>query len=281
MRSDPTVRVYGSAAEFLADLEPWLLQKEDHHNPIVSVAQLLTSGQPHPFRDPIYLASLKDGDTIVGCALAAAPDGLELTELPAGVSPAFVATMADARPDLSWVAGCKTAALDFARAWTQRQGGSWQLRHNYVLFRLDEVVAPRAAPGRLRAGEDGDWPWLEDWAVAYGQAINSVVDVIGFFQRRLRRRELHVWDHDGPKSVVSVSGNTPRGVRLSAVYTPEPFRGRGYASNAVAAVSQNALDTGADFCLLFAEPEPAVPARIYRAVGYRPIRTHLMIELVR
>jgi uncharacterized protein len=118
-------------------------------------------------------------------------------------------------------------------------------------------------------------------AMDYGAAINAVVDVIGFFQRRLSRRELHVWDHDGPKSVVSVSGNTPRGVRLSAVYTPEPFRGRGYASNAVARVSQNALDAGAEFCVLFAEPEPAAPARTYRGVGYRPIRSHLIVDLVR
>jgi GNAT superfamily N-acetyltransferase len=275
-----TVRVYRDAAEYLADVEPWLLGKEDHYNPTVSVAQLLTTGE-HPFRDPIYLASVKDGDAIVGCALAATPDGLELTEMPAGVASLLVASMSGVRPDLPVVGGPQVAALEFARAWTQRHGGAWQIRYNWMLFRLDTVLPPRAAPGRLRAAEESDWPLLSLWAPAYTRETNAYVDVTGFFQRRLRRRELYVWDHDGPKSVVSVSGNTPRGVRLSAVYTPEAARGRGYASNAVAAVSGQALAAGADFCVLFADRDPSQPSRIYRAIGYRPIRDHLVIDLVR
>jgi uncharacterized protein len=275
-----TIRLYRDAAEFLADVEPWLLRGEDHHNPIVSVAQSLVSGQ-HPFRDPIYLASVKDGATIVGCAVAAAPDGLELTELSADVASSLAASVAEMRPDLPVVGGPQPAALEFARSWTQRYGGAWQIRYNWMLFRIDTVEAPRAAPGRLRAAEDSDWPLLSLWAPAYTKETNAYVDVTGFFQRRLRRRELYVWDHDGPKSVVSVSGNTPRGVRLSAVYTPDAFRGRGYASNAVAAVSRQALASGADFCVLFADRDPSQPARIYRAIGYRPIRDHLVVDLVR
>jgi uncharacterized protein len=275
-----TIRVYRDAADYLGDVEPWLMQKEDHHNPIVSVAQLLTTGE-HPFRDPIYLASAKDGDAIIGCALAATPDGLELTALPIGIASSFVASVAEARPDLSIVGGPRGPALEFARSWTQRHGGAWQIRYNWMLFRLDTVEQPRDAAGRLRAAEESDWPLLSVWASAYSEATNAHVDVAGFFQRRLRRRELFVWDHDGPKSVVSVSGNTPRGVRVSAVFTPEPFRGRGYASNVVAGASRNALAAGADFCVLFADREPSAPSRIYRAIGYRPIRDHLVIDLVR
>ncbi len=280
MRPNHTIRVYRDAPDYLADLGPWLLHQEDHHNPIVSVARLLTTRE-HPFRHPIYLASAKDGDEIIGCALAAAPDGLELTALPAGVASSFVASVAEARPDLPVVGGPRLAALEFARSWVQRHGGAWQIRYDWMLFRVDAVEQPRSVPGRLRPAEESDWPLLKHWAPAYSQATNAHVDVTGFFQRRLRRRELFVWDHDGPKSVVAVSGNTPRGVRLNAVFTPEPFRGRGYASNVVASASRNALDAGAAFCVLFADREPSAPSRIYRAVGYRPIREHLVIDLVR
>jgi GNAT superfamily N-acetyltransferase len=276
----PTVRLYRDAAEYLAEVEPWLVQKEDHHNPIVSVAKSLVSGQ-HPFHDPIYLAAVKDGDAIIGCAVAAAPDGLELTEMSASIAASLVASVGAMRADLPVVGGPQLAALEFARAWTQQHGGAWQIRYNWMLFRIDTVQQPRTVPGGLRAAEESDWPLLSAWAPAYTRETNAYVDVTGFFQRRLRRRELYVWDHDGPKSVVSVSGNTPRGVRLSAVYTPDSFRGRGYASNAVAAVSRKALATGADFCVLFADREPSQPARIYRAIGYRPIRDHLVIDLVR
>ena len=42
-----------------------------------------------------------------------------------------------------------------------------------------------------------------------------------------------------------------------------------------------ALAAGAAFCVLFADPEPAQPARIYRSIGYRPIRDHLVIVFSR
>jgi uncharacterized protein len=78
-----------------------------------------------------------------------------------------------------------------------------------------------------------------------------------------------------------VSGNTPNAVQISTVYTPREYRGNGYASNAVAAASRGALETGASFCVLFTEPEPAQPVRIYRTLGYRPIREHLVIVFTR
>ena len=83
------------------------------------------------------------------------------------------------------------------------------------------------------------------------------------------------------ESFVTMSGNTPNGVQISSVYTPPEFRGNGYASNAVAAASRGALAAGAAFCVLFADPEPAQPARIYRSIGYRPIREHLVIVFSR
>jgi hypothetical protein len=151
----------------------------------------------------------------------------------------------------------------------------------WSLFRSDAVVAPRSAPGTLRLGDESDWSWISRCAPDYTQATNTPVDVTGFLERRLRRGELHIWDNAGPKSIVTISGNTPRGVRLSGVYTPTEFRGRGYASNAVAAVTRMSLDTGADFCVLFADCDPSQPARIYRSLGYQPIRDHFVVDLAR
>ena len=199
MAARDTVRVYRDAAEFLADAGLWLLQKADHNDQIIAVAQLLTTTD-HPFRDPFYLASVRNGDGIVGCALAAAPDGLEITAMPDDVVPSVVASIAEVRPDLSSVSGPRDSVLHFARAWVERCGGAWQLRHNWMLFRLDAVVAPRPASGHLRLAQEGDWLWLSHCAPAYARETNTPFDVAAFFRRRLRRRELHVWEHDGPKA---------------------------------------------------------------------------------
>jgi hypothetical protein len=275
-----TVRLHRNAGDFLSATRDWLLEREAENNIVLSVAQLLTTAD-HPFREPLYLASIAERDELVGCAVAAPPDGLELTDLPEGVSAELVSSVAQLRRDLPWVGGVRRVALEFAHAWVRAFGGDWQPRHEWMEFRLDEVAAPRPAPGRLRRGEIADWPVLRSWAPGYAADTNSPVDVAGFLERRLRRGELHVWDHDGLKSFVTMSGNTPNGVQISSVYTPREYRGNGYASNAVAAASGGALRSGASFCVLFADPEPAQPARIYRSLGFRPIRDHVVIVFSR
>lgn len=270
--------VYENVAEFLAATEDWLLAKEAENNIVLSIAQVLATDD-HPFHDPIYLASIEARGQLVGCAVAAPPDGLELTDLPVGVAPLLAAAVARLRPDLPWVGGTRRPVLEFERAWVRACGGRSHINHDWLLYRLDEVVEPRPSSGRLRLAEAGDWPELRTWGPKYAHATDTPVDVTAFLQRRLRRGELYVWDDNGPKSIVALSGHTRNVVRISAVYTPEEFRGRGYASNAVAAVSGGALANGAKSCVLLTDPEPAPPARIYRSIGYRPIFDHLLIEL--
>lgn len=274
------VRLFANAAEFLARTGSWLQSREDENSIVLSVATALTSGDS-PFREPLYFASIEEAGRLLGCAIAATPDGLELTDLPADVAPLLVASAVRLRPELPWVAGPRRASLDFAKAWASELGGTWKLSEEWIEFRLDEIVAPRSVPGRLRLAEPSDWPELRAWARDYGDAAAGTIDVTGFFELRLRRRELHVWDHDGPKCCVAISGRTPHSLRVSAVYTPRPLRGRGYASNTVAAASRHALASGAKFCVVFAHREPSQPARIYRSVGYRPVRDHLLIALAR
>jgi len=154
------------------------------------------------------------------------------------------------------------------------------MRHHWHWFRLDGVTRPRRAPpGRLRVAVVDDWPTLAAWAPRYGPEENTPVDVTGLFARLLARGALYVWDDGGAKCVVGVSGRTRHGARIAAVYTPPEFRARGYASNAVAATCETVLESGVRFCVLAAHREPSTQARIYRSVGFRPIREHFAIDL--
>ena len=145
---------------------------------------------------------------------------------------------------------------------------------------LHEVNAPRTAPGgQLRLAEPGDWPLIGQWAPLYVRATGAAGDVLKFLERRLATRSLFIWDHDGPKAMVSISGYTPKGLRVSAVFTPADHRRRGYASNAVATISQRALDGGRNHCVLFAESHHTDTLRVYRNLGYRPSHSTVVIEL--
>jgi predicted GNAT family acetyltransferase len=73
---------------------------------------------------------------------------------------------------------------------------------------------------------------------------------------------------------VALAGATPLiagSVRVAPVYTPPELRGHGYAGAATAAVSQAAIDAGADEVLLFTDLANPTSNGLYQRLGYRPV----------
>lgn len=58
---------------------------------------------------------------------------------------------------------------------------------------------------------------------------------------------------------------------MSMVYTPPEYRRQGYASNCVAALSQELLNQGYKYCFLFADLANSTSNYIYQEIGYQPI----------
>jgi GNAT superfamily N-acetyltransferase len=157
-------------------------------------------------------------------------------------------------------------------AWQRRTGGSATPTMAQALHALDRVIPPeRPAPGILRPGAPAERGLLRDWASAFARESGVVVDPDAMVDRRLERGFLHVWDDGGPVSMVGRTPVIAGAVRIAPVYTPPALRGRGYASGAVAAISQAQLDAGAERCILFTDLANPTSNRIYAAVGYRSI----------
>jgi predicted GNAT family acetyltransferase len=144
---------------------------------------------------------------------------------------------------------------------------------------LRDVRPPPRVPGALRLAEPSDWPLVSAWAPLFMRDTGASGSVLNFLERRLATRSLFVWEHDGPKCMAAVSGYTPNGLRVSAVFTPEAERRRGYASNTVATLSQRALDGGRRHCVLFAESHHTATLRVYAGIGYRPLHSTVVIDL--
>jgi hypothetical protein len=263
------------AGTFLERAESWLLEGEAENNILLSVAYLLEQGAK-PFLEPAYLATIEDGNRVVGCAMRAPPDGVYLTEVPDGAMPAVATQLRASSAVLPEAIGPEAAAVEFAHCWS---GRDWTLNSRFYQYKLEAVIAPRkAAPGALRLGTTADLPLLAVWAADYRSEIGSKADVVAFFTTMVERGLLHVWDDDGARSVVTASGLTPNGARISAAYTPPEFRGNAYATNAVAAVSLSILEGGRRFCVITADVADPVPNAIYRKIGFRPMGERVLIH---
>lgn len=278
MASGLVVERYRSAERFLREAGPWLASSEPASNLILALAHSL-AGTDHPFHEPIFLAAVKARGEVVGCAVRPPPDHLDLTPMPAGAASLVAASAVEHCPGLESIGGEMRVAAEFATKWARLRGGDWRIAHHWSWLALREVRPPRPVPGALRLAEAGDWPLVSSWAPLYMRDTGAARSVLAFLERRLATRSLYVWEHGGPKCMAAISGYTPRGLRISAVFTPEEQRRRGYASNTVAALSQRALDSGLSYCVLFAESHHAATQRVYANIGYRPLHTTVVVEL--
>jgi GNAT superfamily N-acetyltransferase len=278
MTSGVVLERYESAAQFLSEAGPWLAVNEAENNLILALAHAL-AGTDHPFHEPIFLATVKEHGKVVGCAVRPPPDHLDLTPMPAGAASLVAASAAPHCPGLEAVGGEEAAATEFAATWARLRGGTWRIAHHWSWLVLREVHSPARAPGMLRLAEPRDWPLVSAWAPLYMRDTGAPGSVLKFLERRLATRSLFVWEHDGPKCMASISGYTPNGLRVSAVFTPEEHRRRGYASNTVAMLSQCALDNGRSHCVLFADTHYTATQRIYERIGYRHLHATVLAEL--
>jgi predicted GNAT family acetyltransferase len=269
-----SVHRYSDSQSFLNRAEKWLLQKEAEHNIILSVSYLLT-GDSH-FQEPIYLATVEEDAEVCGCVVRAPPDGLYVTDMPIAAVSEIVHQLQKYYQELPEVIGPESVATEFAKKWKLQK---WKMHSHLRWYSVSEVIAPkRVAPGFLRKAGSEDIPLVSDWASSYAREVATKVDVVIVFQRMVRRGLLHLWDDDGPRCVITASGLTPNAARISSLYTPPEYRGRGYAANAVASVSQQILNSGRQLCVTAADVNEPGPTAIYKSVGYRSSEEIVLIQ---
>jgi predicted GNAT family acetyltransferase len=192
---------------------------------------------------------------------------------------ALAALTADvlASDELPGVLGPTAAARAIADAWAARTGRAARCAVQERIFRLDRVLPPRASSGHFREAEERDRALLAEWWAAFTAEATPEAphgDAHEAADRMLRRagRVAYLWEDGGTVvSLAGVSGPTPRGIRIGPAYTPPELRGRGYASNLVASVTERQLAAGRAFVFLFTNLANTTSNHIYQEIGYVPV----------
>ena len=151
------------------------------------------------------------------------------------------------------------------------------------LHRLDRVVPPTPAQGSLRPAAHDEVDLVLTWFDAFAAAADEqagrppgsmhqmAVTREAMARRVAAERGLDVGRRRRtPGHLTAIQPTGLRCRRIATVYTPPEHRGRGYASNTVAGLSQRILDRGAVPCLFTDQANPT-SNRIYVSLGYRPV----------
>jgi len=261
---------FSDARVFLDRAEAWLVRSEAEHNLILGIGRRLLGGD-HPYEKPIYLATVESDSELLGCAWRTPPFKLGLTRLPVDSLPYLVRDVADVYDTLPAVLGPEAEVIGFADLWTRCVGGSWSIDMRQRIYSLDRVTASAAsASGGLRRAEISDLSLASDWCAGFGRDTgHGFDDPLAGAEQMIRSGGLYVWGDPELRSMAAAVGPTANGIRIGHVYTPPEFRGRGYGTACVAALSQRMLDDGLKFCFLYTDRANPTSNAIYQRIGYR------------
>ena len=260
------------ADAFLAAAESWLLEAEAENNLVLGIA---SSRRGRPPGDPLpYWASVRDAGGIAGCACRTPPHNLVLTRMPRAAVTLLAGDVAAAYASVSGVTGPTAVAEAFAGAWIARRGGRFSTRFRMRLHELTSVAfAGPLAAGALHKAVDADLPLARAWMEEFVREVGLQRSEPDWAQKLVEGGQLFFWLADGsPRAMVAWARETRSGCSVNAVYTPAQYRERGYATAAVATLSDTLLKAGRRFCCLYTDVANPTSNSIYARIGYRPIR---------
>ncbi len=137
---------------------------------------------------------------------------------------------------------------------------------------LNEI---KPAEGRTRLAIPNEVKLMTEWMVQFQiEAMAKEIDyesALIRISKLINKNKLYVFE-DVRENIVSMAASTRQlahGVAISYVYTPEEYRGMGYAATNIYNVSKKYLEEGNEFCTLFVDKKNMLSKRAYEKVGYR------------
>ena len=229
-----------SADAFLIAARPLLMAAEAENNLIIGVAEGLARN-PSAAKNP-YLATVGNGESPLACAVHIPPFKLLLTRANRAPITALAEDAFAAVPDLEGITGPARSAADFAAAWGELSGAQPRVGMQMRIHEIRTILASQlpAPSGSIRLAGDRDRDLLTEWTEVFvaDAGIPEKHDWAAIVGSGVKRGRLFVWDDAGPKSMAAWTGKTPNGVRINFVYTPLEFRGKGYATACVSALTR-------------------------------------------
>jgi predicted GNAT family acetyltransferase len=135
--------------------------------------------------------------------------------------------------------------------------------------------------GGPRTAGPGDLELLLRWHAEFYEVIGeepppTLATIVG---DRAAQGDVTLWEVGGePVSMVARSRPEAGMIRILTVYTPAPWRGRGYGGAATAVATRQALDAGASAVVLVTDLANSTSNGLYQRLGYRPVEDRVVME---
>jgi predicted GNAT family acetyltransferase len=274
----------GDVETYLAAAGGFLRGRPAENTVMLTAAQAVRARGPGAFGGaaPLFGWQAEPDGTVTAAFLHTPPFPVVLTAMSDGHAAALAAEFAARGHRPPGVNAAAEPATAFAAAWQQHTGQAAHTGMRMRLYALGRLLPPDPLPpGQARTASAGDTSLLLAWLDAFNDEAGppGPNESERLVNDRLGYGGLVLWEHHG--RAVSLAGRNRAAAgqaRIGPVYTPPELRGRGFGGAATVAVTQAALDDGAEGVVLFTDLANPASNTLYRRLGYRPVSDWTMLR---
>lgn len=256
------------------------MRSEAENNLVLGVARRIRDDKASA-AEAYYWVTVEHDDRVVGCAFRTPPHQVGLSRMPLEAIPLLAEDVREFCGQVPGVGGPREEAEQFASSWTKSGDATWSMRMHQRIHVLTALsYRPDAANGALRRASAADGALVQRWMSSFVDETAIPHPANELVARLLDSGRIYLWEDNGPRCMVAAARDTPNGSCINAVYTPPALRRRGYATAAVATLSEMLLAGGKAFCCLYTDAANPTSNSIYRRIGYQAVREDVDIAFV-
>lgn len=270
-----TFEQYDSAKAFAGDTMELLLENEAQNN--IMIANALR-GEEKPNPNWFYASVKNEAGSVLLSALCTPPFNLTLYETGNRRNDEALSFFVKEISELDAFPGIlaeESLANRFAQSYAAQKNFTVQSGLKMNLLKLTRVEKKGNASGGGRWLMPDDLFFVPYWEIEFskecGVHVPELREHIEKIGARVSKQTHLIWEDGIPVSQAVCGRKTVNGAVMNGVYTPPQYRGKGYATSCVAALSQAMLESGSKFCMLFADTANPISNGIYNQIGYRQV----------
>lgn len=276
------INYFSKESDFLSRVAVLLEKDEARYGLVQGIANQLVDN-PHAYGsvDP-WFCTVSDKTGIHAVAMRTPPYNVLLAHF-SGDPDSSARLLADSisrfSKSIPGVVGEKEIADPFAEYWCDAQGVAVNGKQSQRIYRLVKLNRIILAKGRFRPATEEDKGLVLKWTHSFQDEVFASVnrdepvrDITG----KIAKKEIFLWEDDLPVSMAAKSRPTSKGMTVNYVYTPPELRRQGYATSCVFMACRDILDSGYEFCTLYADLANPISNSIYRRIGFKEVCDSVM-----
>lgn len=175
--------------------------------------------------------------------------------------------------------------LSFIEQYKKQIDCSFSEKLGMEIMEIREVNEIKPMEGLYRLALKEEAKLVTEWMIEFQmEALTSEMDYEAALSRAedlIEEKKIHFYENTDHQvvSMAVASRKLVHGTAITYVYTPEEYRGKGYAAANIYYLSKELLSQGNEFCTLFVDKKNPLSGRAYEKVGYKTIEENYEYKL--